>query len=83
MDWNETNWNKEIHYFIKKLIALRKEQTVLATGKIKLSCFSDRVLIIKRYDKTKNIEVILNFGFQPETVNGKIVEPMDYKLYIY
>lgn len=83
MEWNESNWNKEIYDFIKKLIALRKEHSVLATGKTRFSCFNDRILIITRYDETKNIEAILNFGFQSEIVNGKNIEPMNYKLNIY
>lgn len=80
MEWDKSKWNKDLLKYIKELIYLRKNNSVLIDGETDLSSFNDRVIIIKRYNSNKCIEAIINFGFQPEVVNGIMVEPMCLKL---
>ncbi|MGV8979774.1 glycoside hydrolase family 13 protein [Clostridium sp.] len=83
MEWNELNWNSEIYEFIKELILMRKKHDLLVNGRVKFTCFNDRTLIITRYDETRRIDIIINFGFQQENINGVIVEAMNFKFNFY
>ncbi|MDF2473264.1 MAG: cyclomaltodextrinase [Anaerocolumna sp.] len=58
-DWNENNWNKELHSFCKNLISLRKSKKALAYGEITMSAGKD-VFYLKRSYKKETIITIIN-----------------------
>ncbi len=61
-------FNKEHFEFYKKLIAIRKTNPVLATGKIEFIKAEGKVLVYKRFDDTAEIVVAFNLEAAPQTI---------------
>ncbi len=61
-------FNKEHFEFYKKLIAIRKTNPVLATGKIEFIKAEGKVLVYKRFDDAAEIVVAFNLEAAPQTI---------------
>ncbi|SKA87991.1 Glycosidase [Caloramator quimbayensis] len=83
MEWDKEKWNYEILNNIKKLIKLRKEHIELRRGKLKFVSSKDRMICFERCYENSIIKVFVNFGFQKDCIEGKILEPLSYEIEKY
>lgn len=71
-DWNQDNWNKKYNDLFRKIIQLRREET-LKIGDIKI--FSeDDILHIRRKKDDDIIELLINLSSSKEIdIEGEII----------
>ena len=61
--YDSVAFNRNLFSFYKKLIRIRKENSVLSTGEIRFLKAEGKVLVYERYDSQNEILVLLNAGY--------------------
>jgi pullulanase/glycogen debranching enzyme len=94
MIWDEIQWNKELLFFIKQLISLRKKLKVLRLGFFKCEAINENTIkIIRNYDNeefiaffNRNIDQPLKIDLDSnylELFNNKLSSSFYLKDFIY
>lgn len=68
MRWSEEDQNKDLHFFVKRLSAIRKANKTLIYGDYKNFYQSDGVIGFKRFDEESEIYVFINNNIRNRTI---------------
>lgn len=80
MEWDSSKWNKDIYEYIKDLIQLRKSNEALQKGNIKFTEYKGCMFAFERTYEDKKAKVYINFGRDPETIDGITLEGLKFKV---
>lgn len=80
MEWDSSKWNRNIFNYIKELIKLRKSNIALQKGSINFTGYKGCMLAFERIYEDKKTKVYINFGRDPETIDGVMLEGLKFRV---
>ncbi|MDI6602339.1 MAG: glycoside hydrolase family 13 protein [Thermoanaerobacteraceae bacterium] len=80
MIWDSSLWHREIQDNIRYLIGLRKRFPSLEYGKIRFTNCIDRAMSFERVYGDEKIKLVVNFGFQPISIDSYKLDELSFKI---
>lgn len=80
MEWDSSKWDREIFDYIKSLIELRKNNAALQKGSIKFTAYKGMMIAFERIYEDKKVKVYINFGSEPQTLDGVLLDGLKFKV---
>lgn len=67
-DWDETNWNKDLHAYFKEVVKLRKAHSALRRGVYESLSANDHLYVFGRRNEQEKLVIALNVGTKPAKI---------------